>query len=221
MGSVLRALASMVAVLLVASVLLGGWAWRDWESHNVHPQPGPNLNRDLIANLEARPFNLHVVPSSAACPTGPYGAYAGYGDGPVSLLGGLPRHTRWGNYFDGLAYTSPGLTGPVVGRGLDLKTGRAIVFIGSRAIGRVTGTDTVGGAPVQQRAAILLDTDHPPRALNHEGEFYVWGVPVGVPAGASGCTGFQFDGLDFSESFAVSGSWAGLNFYWPPDAVSG
>lgn len=217
MTSLLRALASVIAVLLVGSVVVGGRVWRDWEARNVHPQPGPNLNRELIARLEARPLNLHLVPSTAACPTGPYGAYAGYGDGPVSLLGGLPRHTTWGNYFDGLAYTSPALTGPVIGRGLDLKTGRTVVFIGSRAIGRVSGTDLVAGATVQQHDEVLLDTDHPPRALNHEGEFYVWGVPVGMPAGSSGCTGFQFDGVNFSESFAVSGSWAGLNFYWPPD----
>lgn len=221
MGAVLRALASVIAVVLVVSVVVGGRLWRDWEAHNVRPQPGPNLNQLLIAQLEARPLNLRVVPSSAACPTGPYGAYAGYGDGPVSLLGGLPRHTRWGNYFDGLAYTIPSLTGPVIGRGLDLKTGRSVVFIGNRAIGRVAGTDTVDGASVQQHAEVLLDTDHPPRARNHEGDLYVWGVPVGMPAGSSGCTGFQFDGLNFSESFAVSGSWDGLNFHWPPSAVSG
>ena len=133
------------------------------------------------------------------------------------MIGGLPRHSGWGNYFNGLVYTSVSLSGPVIGRGMDLRTGQAVVFIADHAYGPVSRSDVLEGKTVRQHTEVLLDTDHPPQTVTDGGKLYVWGVRVGLDKAASGCTGFQFDGAGFdSETFAVSGGWAGLDFYWPP-----
>lgn len=218
--SSLRGIGSLVAVLMVvaviAGVLAGSRVWQDWNSFSAHqPQPSPKLDLALIAQLEARPLGLHQIPASSECPTGPYSSYSGYGDGPVSLIGGMHKQTQWGDYYNGLAYTDARLSGPVIGRGLDLKTGRPVIFIADYAYGPAAGTDTLQGKLVQQRGEVLLDTDHPPQTITDNYKLRVWGVRVGIQAGASGCTGFQFDGAGFTETFVVSGGWAGVDLFWP------
>ena len=215
----LRGIASLVAVLLgitlIVGLLAGGRVLQDWHSYSAKPQPSPKVDMALIAQLEARPLDLHTIPAGAECPTGPYGAYSGYGSGPVSLIGGLVKHSSWGNYFNSLVYTDVRLSGYVIGRGFDLKTGRAVVFIGDRAIGPAVGTDILEGNPVEQHAVVLLDTDHPPATITDFRKLRVWGIPIGLDADASGCTGFQFDGPSFSQTFVVSGGWSGVTLFWP------
>jgi len=215
----LRGIASLVAVLLgitlIVGLLSGGRVLQDWHSYSAKPQPSPNVDMALVAQLEARPLDLHTIPAGAECPTGPYSAYSGYGSGPVSLIGGLVKHSNWGNYFNSLVYTDVRLTGYVIGRGLDLKTGHAVVFIGNRAIGPAVGTDNVERNRVQQHGVLLLDTDHPPATITDYGKLRVWGIPVGLDWDSSGCTGFQFDGTSFSQTFVVSGGWGGVTMFWP------
>lgn len=159
-----------------------------------------------LAQLEARPLTLAVVPPGGACPGHHYaaidfgsGSVPVDGVGPIYLTGkGLQATTTWGEYFDPTYYARPQLTGIVLLRIRDLMTGRAGVFVGPYAAGDVVGTDTISGQAVQLHAEAVLDASHHP-ATSGRSKWGIWEVRQGWPANWSGCFGFQFDGAGFSE----------------------
>jgi len=98
-------------------------------------------------------------------------------------------------------YTDLHLTGLVLMRGRDLKTGQPLVYVGQYATGPVFGTDTIDGKKVQQRLEAVWILGHATPAPAGTSQWRVWKVRQGLAKGESGCTAFQFDGLEFSEVF--------------------
>ena len=86
-------------------------------------------------------------------------------------------------------------------RALDLYTRQPVIFIGQYAAGPAAVSDTVDGHTYDQRPELLLNTStSDKRATSHE---FVWQFVAGVPKSWSGSTGWQIDGIGFSEVFLV------------------
>ncbi len=212
--------AAMIAVLLVASVLIGGRLIRDYQ----HQQSIAAFQGQL-AKLRLRPLVLPMVNSTAACPEVPGSSLFDLGNGPVYAEVGIPTnftqyfggpiHTAWGYYYDLTWLTTPGLSGPVLIRGMDLNHGTRIVFIGAYAAGDVVATDFVQGRQ-ELRDELVLDAGHPPvrsepNAQMKSGVLPVsgygeWFVRHAVQRSYTGCFGFQIDGPSFTER--IVGFWA-------------
>jgi len=168
------------------------------------PSHGPTVG---LAQLEARPLLLPVVPPGGTCPSHHYaeidlggGSMTVTGDGPIYLTGkGVQATTTWGVYYDPTYYAGPQLSGLVLLRIRDLETGRAGVFVGPYAAGEVVGTDTINGKTLQQRKEAVIDASHHP-ATSGSSKWGIWNVRQGWPANWSGCFGFQFDGASFAET---------------------
>ena len=168
--------------------------------------PSPTVDPAKLASLEARPLILPAVQPWGACPGHREGVIdigsrtiSVIGDGPIYLSGkGISATTTWGEYFDPTYYAGPQVTGVVLLRIRDLKTGHAGVFVGPDAAGDVVGTDTISGNTVQQRSEAVLDTSHHP-ATSGKSDWGIWDVRQGWAAGWSGCFGFQLDSAGFSE----------------------
>src|SRR5260370_11960569 len=96
---------------------------------------------------------------------------------------GLQKITKWGGYYDPTYYAGPQLTGIVLIRIRDLKTGRAGVFVGPSAAGNVVGMDTIDGKAVQPHGYAILDASRPPATSgpNHCGD---WQIRQGSPTRA-------------------------------------
>jgi len=196
--------AALLVLVMVVTVLVGGRVWRDWNTFTTRPAPSPAIDQAVLAQLEARPLHLPAVPAGAECPAGPYGRYMGFGDGPVSVVYGLRAHTSWGDYAYAGAVTDWKMTGLILGRARDLNTGKALVFVGRYGAGPVVGIDTVDGKKVEQHLEVVLDADHPSQTTQDAGKHRLWGIPVGfTKTQLSACSGFQFDGPGFSETFVI------------------
>lgn len=223
----LRGVGALVAVLLVvvlvATVLVGGRAWRDWNQFITQPAPATNIDPALLAELSKRPLNLPLLPSDAACPTGPLttidaGPGAGtagggtvqvYGSGPVYMLWwGDYYLTQLGWYWTMRVGMEPSLTGPVLIRARDLQGGQPLVFLGQNAAGTVVGTDSIGRQTFQRHLQLVLDSGHPEmRGYGGSKDWKVWVGQTQTPAPYL-CAGFQIDGFridgsGFSEDFVT------------------
>src|SRR5260370_23054831 len=197
--------AALLVVLLIASVMVGVHVWRDRSLLNTSPA-APTLDPVEIARLTARPLILPLVPPGRACPV-TYSnvidlggaSFSAIGEGPMYVTGqGLQKITKWGGYYDPTYYAGPQLTGIVLLRIRDLRTGRPGVFIGPNAAGNVVGMDTIDGKTVQQHGYAILDAGRPP-ASSGTSKWGIWQIRQGWPAGWSGCWSFQLDGPGFSE----------------------
>jgi hypothetical protein len=113
---------------------------------------------------------------------------------------GLQATSPWGDYYDPTYYADPQLTGIVLLRIRDLKSGVVGVFVGPYAAGDVVGTDTIGGKAIKQHAEAILDASHHP-ATSGGSKWGLWDVRQGWPTGWSRCWGFQLDGAGFTEVF--------------------
>src|SRR5712692_1367260 len=170
--------------------------------------PSPTVDPVKVAQLESRPLNLPVVAPGGTCPGHREslidlgsGSITVNGDGPMYFSGkGLQATTAWGEYYDPTYYAPPQLTGLVLLRIRDLKSGRAGVFVGPYVAGDVVGTDTIDGKAVQQHSEVVLDASHHP-ATSSKSKWGIWDVRQGWPSGWSGCFGFQLDGAGFTEDF--------------------
>jgi hypothetical protein len=121
--------------------------------------------------------------------------------------------TPWGLYVQYNAMTDPTLSGPVLFRAEDLRTGEALLFVGNYVAGPQVGTDVVEGVSSAQHSEVALDAGAPPKVRNSG--YYVWPIEagmyltaadrqlIGAPAGAgvAFCWAWQVDGPDFSEKF--------------------
>lgn len=196
----LSLVAVFVLIAVVVGVLIGGRLMQDWTaSHNS--APAGDSYQSQVAELEAVPLRLPVVHSSADCQTGPYNSAGSYGSGPVYGEGGTTSSSAWGLYFHNDAYAETKVAGPILVRALDLYTRQPVIFIGQYAAGPAVVSDTVDGDTYDQRPELLLNTStSDKRATSHE---FVWQFVAGVPTSWSGSTGWQIDGIGFSEVFLV------------------
>jgi hypothetical protein len=216
--------AALLVVIIIATLLVGGRIWHDWNIFNTRPAPAGQSYAVQLAELEARPLQMPLVPLDATCPAvhtisaseadslpEPIHSltYAGYvfssvGPAHASVIpGGGGDLDTWGGY-DNIAWViEPQVTGLVLIRGRDAANhDLPLVYVGQYAAGAVLGTDSGvhGGPPAVQRSEVVLDASHHP-ATWAKGNWGVYNVRVGIPNGMSGCHVFQVDGEGFSEVF--------------------
>jgi hypothetical protein len=158
-----------------------------------------------LAKLEARPMRVPLLRAGQACHKDTMNTFTNlWGVAPVYVMGGPHTHTSWGDFYDVSAFTKPGLVGPVLLRGRDLKVpNHPIVFIGPYATGKVFDTEPTFG-PLYTDLA--FDTAHPP-SLTYDvnGTNYIeWEWRQGIASGWTGCISFQVDGPSFTEVIAVN-----------------
>jgi hypothetical protein len=196
----LSLVAVFVLIALVAGILIGGRLIQDWNSfHNAAPAGGGGQTE--LAQLESRPLNLPTPASYIYCNSGPYNSAGSYGKGPIYGDGGATSTTNWGVYFHNLAYAETNVTGPILIRANDLFTHQPVVFVGKYAAGPVVGHDTVDGVALDQHTELVLDTS---QAAKGSGiHTFVWAFIAGVPSSWSNSTGWQIDGVGFSEVFVA------------------
>jgi hypothetical protein len=202
--------AVLAVVLLLVTLLAGGYIWQDWQRFQK-AQPVP-AGRSIEAELRTRPLALPVVAPDADCPSTPMsvinypnGPTSAYGEGPVYALGGLVTLSEWGTYFSVTYIAAHTYRGLALVRIRDLKTGGRAVFLGPYASGQVVGGDKVGGQFVQQHAELLLDASHPQTRLFGNNKWGFWNVQQGMPADWSHCFGIQIDGDGFTEIITGTG----------------
>jgi hypothetical protein len=193
---------SLVAVFaliaIVAAVLVGGRMIHDWNLfHNS--APAGDSYQSQVAQLEAVPLHLPVFASQLDCKSGPFNSVNSLGSGPVYGDGGLQTTSTWGDYYSIVAYADTDVAGPILVRARDLFKGQPLVFVGQYAAGPVVGTDTFDGHTYDQHAEVVLKTSTSDKqAVSHK---FVWKFTDGVPTSWSGSTGWQIDGIGFSEVF--------------------
>ena len=216
--------AALLVVIVIATLLVGGRVWHDWNIFNTRPAPAGQSYAVQLAELEARPLQMLLVPPDATCPAvHTFSAseadslpepihsltYAGYvfssaGPAHASLIpGGGGDLSTWGQYANIAWVIEPQVTGLVLIRGRDAANhDLPLVYVGQYAAGAVIGTDSGvhGGPPAVQRSEVVLDASHHP-ATFAKGNWGVYNVRVGIPNTMSPCHVFQVDGDGFSEVF--------------------
>jgi hypothetical protein len=196
--------AAFVLIALVVGALIGGRLMHDWNFFRSSAPAGGG-DQSVLAQLEARPLNLPTPATRSDCVPGPYSSTGSFGKGPVYADGGGTSSSNWGIYYHNLAYADTNVTGPVLVRAMDLFTHERVVFVGQYAAGPTVGQDTVDGALVDQRAELVFDTSDASRDGNLSLYKFAWPFTAGVPTKWSGSTGWQIDGVGFSEVFVGCG----------------
>ena len=196
----LALVAMFMLVALVVGVLVGGRLMQDWNAfHNVAPA-GDNY-QSQVAQLEAVPLRVPVFASQLDCKSGPFNSAGSLGSGPVYGDAGPISNSTWGAYYSIVAYADTDVAGPILVRAIDLFTRQPVIFIGQYAAGPVAVSDTFKGQTYDQHAEVLLSTSTSDKqAVSHK---FVWKFIDGVPTSYSGSTGWQIDGIGFSEVFVV------------------
>ena len=197
----LSLVAVFVLVAVVVGVLIGGRLMQDWNSfHNS--APAGDSYQTQVAQLEAVPLRLPIFASQLDCKSGPFNSAGSLGSGPVYGDAGPLSTSTWGGYYSVVAYADTAVAGPILVRARDLFTGQQVVFIGQYAAGPVVGSDTFEGHTYDQHAEVLLNTSTSDKqaVVLHRFE---WKFIDGVPSSYSGSTGWQIDGIGFSEVFVV------------------
>jgi len=198
----LRVPLSLVAVFVlvarVVGVLIGGRLMQDWNAFR-NPAPAGGSDQSQVAQLEAVPLRLPVFGSQLDCKSGPYNSRGSLGSGPVYGDAGPLAPSTWGEYYSVVAYADTDVAGPILVRARDLFTGHQVVFVGQYAAGAVVGSDTFDRHTYDQHAEVVLRTStSDKKAVTHN---FVWQFVDGVPNNYSGSTGWQIDGIGFSEVF--------------------
>jgi hypothetical protein len=196
----LSLVAMFMLVALVVGVLIGGRLMQDWNAfHNS--TPAGDSYQTQVAQLEAVPLRLPVFATHLDCKSGPFNSLSSLGSGPVYGDAGLQSYDTWGLYYSVVAYADTDVAGPILVRARDLFTGQPVVFVGQYAAGPVVGGDTFAGHTYDQHTEVLLNTGTSEKQpVSHK---FVWKFLDGVPSGWSGSTGWQIDGIGFSEVFVA------------------
>jgi hypothetical protein len=196
----LSLVAVFVVIALVVGVLIGGRLVQDWNSlRNSAPAGGGGQTQ--LAQLESRPLVLPTPASTVDCKTGPFNSLGSLGSGPIYSDESATSITNWGIYFHDLAYAQTNIDGPILIRVVDLFTRQPVVFVGQYAAGPVVGHDTVDGVAVEQHTELVLDTSH---ASTSPGPHkFAWRFTAGFPNSSSGSSGWQIDGVGFTEVFVA------------------
>ena len=199
MRAPLSLVAVFVVIAVIAAVLIGGRVINDW---NVFRNGSPAGHTQLtqLQQLEARPLHLPALKSVAECQAGPYNASGDLGSGPVFGVGGGITYSKWGLYYHNLAYADVDITGPILVRARDQLRNRPVIFVGQYATGPIVGSDTVDGAVAAQHTEAVLEA-HSALRQGPAYHKYEWDLVAGVPSNWSGTSGWQIDGLTFSETF--------------------
>jgi hypothetical protein len=193
----LSMVAVFVAIALVVGVLIGGRLMQDWNSFRKPAPAGGGQTQ--LAQLESRPLVLPTPATQFDCKSGPFNSAGSFGKGPVYGDGGGISSTTWGLYYHNLAYAETDITGPILVRANDIFTHEPVVYVGQYAAGPVVGHDTVDGVAVEQHTELVFDTSQ--AAKGPSTHRFAWPFIAGVPKTWSQSTGWQIDGVGFSEVF--------------------
>jgi hypothetical protein len=200
-------LAAALVMILLATVLVGTQMYSRYI--NTHSEvPGQHgTDQAAVAQLLARPLGIKMITPTTTCPNGPEdSATSIYGGGPIYEQPGPPGISLWGQYGNVTILTPIGMNGPVVARGMDVRTGEPMVFMPPYGNGPILRTDTLNGKIQNQYTSAVLDTAHPPLTRQTFGStsYVAWSWWQGISKNSSVCLGYEFDGPDFSEVFYSS-----------------
>lgn len=165
-----------------------------------------------LAQLEARPLNIPLVPANGECPTTPRTIVHPWsnptdsafrsGTGPVYLPeGGVP--VDGGRYSDVIYYMDPTVKGVVLIRARYLDDGTPVSFTGAWAAGPYVGTDTVEGKHVVFHAEVAFPADRPPANPLAGAGWGLWPVRQ-TPLHGRRCVAFQIDTATGTQVLVVS-----------------
>jgi hypothetical protein len=227
----LALVAALLVILIVATVLVGGRVWHDWNLFTNRPAPAGQIDPVQLAALEARPLRLPATQVGDQCPVEPSlsaSTVASFpepirgwaqqgsvsGGGPAYAAGASPMAVDpWGAYYRVSWAFEPQVTGLVLIRGRDtVNQALPVIYIGPYAAGAVLGTDTVGGKQVTQHAELAIDAGHHPAALGNSA-WGIYNVQAGVGGKLSSCRAFQVDGEGFSEVFVPRSGYGVVSVY--------
>lgn len=200
----LRISFTLVAAVLMVAVAAA--AIVTWNSLRTNIAPAGSLDQTTIQQLEARPLQLPAFASTNVCKSGPQNSDGSFGSGPLFRSPVTSSwNTSWGRYYDYDIYTDVRITGPVLVRARDLFTRDAIVFVGPYAAGPIVGSDVFDGPKVTQRPEAVFDASQATATVDFRGAMhaFVWRFIAGAATDSSGSSGWQIDGINFSETFAV------------------
>jgi hypothetical protein len=200
-------LAAALVVILITGLLVSTRLYQDYRNTSQIPAGHPGIDQAKLAQLLARPLGIKRITATATCPNGPEDlATSIYGGGPVYEQPGPAGSSPWGQYGNVTILTPIGINGPVVARGIDVRTGEPMVFLPPYGTGAILRTDTLNGKIQNQYTSAVLDTAHPPALRETVGStpYVLWSWWQGISKNASVCLGYEFDGPDFSEVFYSS-----------------
>ncbi|HKW60511.1 MAG TPA: hypothetical protein VJR46_12235 [Candidatus Dormibacteraeota bacterium] len=197
----LRAPIALVAVVvliaIVAAAIVGGRLIQGWYGpHTVSPPHLPSLSE-----LENRPWQHQLVAASESCLDSHYA-------GPVAAFPETNSESAWGIYSTGRFVLGKGLSGPLMVRVRDARTGITGVFITEHAAGGVVGTDIVDGVSVAQHKEAVFDTSGRPNRIDGVGQ-KVFVMTMGMKHGFSGCFQWQVDGTLNGKPFGTDSYYSG------------
>jgi hypothetical protein len=192
--------AALVAIALVAAVLIGGQALRIWNEQHI-PLPAVDTFQAQVAELEARPLVLPSFKSQADCVSGPFNGAHDLGSGPLSGFKFSGWSSSWGVYYDNVVYTDSRISGPILVRARDVFGDARAAFFGPYAAGPVVGSEVIDGATWQQRPEMVLTADR--TSITPNPHKFHWDFISAMPRTWSGSSGWQIDGVGFSEVFVA------------------
>lgn len=216
---VVTLVAAALVVVLIGGLILSGHIWRDL---HAQPQPINRVNQVELKKLESRALKLPVVLPGDACPTSPSTDISGhspdayvFGVGPVYVtpMASSSARTDWGTWTALGLVVDTSASGPILIRARDLQSGQMVVFARAplHAIddpgdgipaGKVIGSQVVESDTEQLYPELVIDTS---RAWigTKKGEWPIYKGYMGYPKAATGCLGFQIDGVNFTELVIV------------------
>jgi hypothetical protein len=224
-----RGVLTLVAAALVVA-LIGGLVLEGRLLRELNP-PTPAVNQSELKKLETRTLQFPVVKTGDPCPispltdtsaNGPEGLV--FGTGPVYLtpLGHGKTTTNRGTWMVlSLQVDTTKASGLILIRASDLQTGTQVVFtrfplnaVGAPGdgipTGKVIGSQVIYGETVQLHPELVIDTSRVDVGTRW-GDWPIYKSYMGFPKTATGCVGFQVDGVmtggaTFTELIVVSGS---------------
>jgi hypothetical protein len=222
---VVTLVAAALVVVLIGGLILEGRLLRDMNA------PATTISQAELKRLETRSVQFPVVKPGDPCPISPLTDTSDHG--PIPLVYGLGpvyatpltfdlTRTSWGTWLIlSLEVDTTKATGLILIRARDLQTSTMVVFarypfnaVGEAgdgiATGRVIGSEVVHNEKVQLYPELVIDTSRT-YAGTMKGDWPIYKSYMGSPKTATGCIGFQVDGVqsdgtNFTELFVVNAS---------------
>ncbi|HXM73103.1 MAG TPA: hypothetical protein VN940_07755 [Candidatus Dormibacteraeota bacterium] len=206
---VVALVAAALVVVLIGGLMMEGRLLRDM---NAPPQ---TISQAELSRLETRPLQFPAVKPGEACPVSPLTDTSAYGSEPLVFgtgpvyatpLGILFTRTNWGAWTILALQVEPTkASGLILIRARDLPTSALVVFTpypfggvlqpgDGIPTGRVIGSQVVQGETVQLYPELVIDTSRP-YELTRKGDWPIYTSFIGYPKAATGCLGFQVDGV--------------------------
>ena len=222
-GGVVTLVAAALVVVLIGGLILGGRLLREMNA------PAHTINQTELKGLEVRPLQFPVVKPGATCPISPLSDTSAhsaeafvFGTGPVyaTPLQSTWSTTIWGTWTVlSLMVDTTNASGLILIRGTDLQTNAMVVFTRTPfhavdepgdgiATGRAIESQVVEGEKEQLYPELVIDTSRV-YVGTKKGDWPIYKAFMGYPKTATGCLGFQVDGvytdgITFTELLVIS-----------------